>query len=93
MGPESMWVWGCVGVGVCGYGREREMLKSWERECVGLWVCGYGREKLKTEMLKTEILTTEDTKYTEKEKKAGDRERECVGVWVWEGERKLKTES
>jgi hypothetical protein len=35
-----------------------------------------GREKLKTEMLKAEFLTTEDTKYTEKEKKAGDRERE-----------------
>jgi hypothetical protein len=46
---------------------------------VGVGVCGE-REKLKTEMLKAEMLTTEDTKYTEKEKKEagnlGDRERE-----------------
>jgi hypothetical protein len=44
----------CVGVWVCGCGREREMLKSGERECVGVGVCGYvrEREKLKTEMLK-----------------------------------------
>jgi hypothetical protein len=48
-----MWVWECVGVGgkesvwVCGCGREREMLKSWERECVGVWVCEE-REMLKS---------------------------------------------
>ena len=51
-----------------------------------MWVCGYvgvgGERNAENRKLKAEILTTEDTKYTEKEKKAGDRERVCVGVGV-----------